>query len=107
MKTVAVDRADTSVGAWVGVGAVVLVAVAGIMPGFTMGALAVPMGLALSVVMIFVINKRAFGWTLDMQIGAGVLAQALALAIVAALLAGLYPAWRMARTSPAVALRSE
>jgi len=75
--------------------------------GVVSGVLAVPMGLALSAVMIFVINKRAFGWTLDMQIGAGVLAQALALAIVAALLAGVYPAVRMSRISPALAMRGE
>ncbi len=75
--------------------------------GLVSGALAVPMGLALSVIMIFVINKRSFGWTLQMQVGPMVLAEALALALVAALLAGVYPAWRMARTSPAVALRGE
>jgi putative ABC transport system permease protein len=65
------------------------------------------MGVVLSVVMIFVINKRAFGWTLDMQIGPEVLAQAIGLALVGALVAGVYPAWRMARTRPAVALRGE
>ena len=75
--------------------------------GLVSGALAVPMGLALSAVMIFVINKRSFGWTLDMQVGPGVVAEALGLALVAALLAGVYPAWRMSRTSPAVALRGE
>ena len=75
--------------------------------GLIAGVLAVPMGIVLSVVMIFVINKRSFGWTLDMQIGSDVLAQAVALALAGALLAGLYPAWRMSRTSPAVALRSE
>jgi putative ABC transport system permease protein len=75
--------------------------------GLVSGALAVPMGLALSALMIFVVNKRSFGWTLAMQVGPGVLVQALALAIVAALLAGVYPAWRMARTRPAMALRGE
>jgi putative ABC transport system permease protein len=75
--------------------------------GLVSGALAVPMGLALSAVMIFVINKRSFGWTLDMQIGPAVLAEALALAVVAALLAGVYPAWRMSRASAAIALRGE
>ena len=75
--------------------------------GLVSGALAIPMGIALSAVMIFVINKRSFGWTLDMQFGPGVLAEALGLALVAALLAGVYPAWRMSRTSPAVALRGE
>jgi len=33
--------------------------------------------------------------------------QAVVLAVIAALLAGLYPAWRMARTPPSVVLRSE
>ena len=73
--------------------------------GLASGILAIPMGLILSIVMIFVVNKRSFGWTLNMQVAPDVIGQALALALVGALLAGLYPAWRMARTSPAVALR--
>jgi len=75
--------------------------------GLASGLLALPTGLVLSLVMIFVVNKRSFGWTLDMHIGSDVMVQALALALVAALLAGVYPAWRMSRISPAVALRSE
>ena len=75
--------------------------------GLASGILAVPMGLILSVVMIFVVNKRSFGWTLNMQVGPDVLLQAVGLAIVGALLAGLYPAWRMSRASPALALRGE
>jgi putative ABC transport system permease protein len=53
------------------------------------------------------VNKRSFGWTLNMQIGPDVLLQAVGLAVVGALLAGLYPAWRMSRASPALALRGE
>jgi putative ABC transport system permease protein len=75
--------------------------------GLVSGILAVPMGIVLSIVMIFVINKRAFGWTLQMQIGPAVLAQAVGLALAGALVAGIYPAWRMARTPPALALRGE
>jgi putative ABC transport system permease protein len=75
--------------------------------GLISGALAVPMGLVLAAVMIFVVNKRSFGWTLRMEVGPDVVVQAVALALVGALLAGLYPSWRMARTSPAEALRSE
>ena len=75
--------------------------------GLASGLLAVPMGLVLSLVMVFVVNKRSFGWSLDFQIGPTVLMQAVGLAVVAALLAGIYPAWRMARTSPALALRGE
>ena len=58
-------------------------------------------------VMVQVINRRSFGWTLEMAVAPEVLLQAVALSLVAALLAGVYPAWRMARTSPAAALREE
>lgn len=78
--------------------------------GLVAGLLALPLGLALAAVMIHIINRRSFGWTLEMVGGTGLLFQALpalAVAITAAWLAGLYPAWRMARTSPAEALRGE
>lgn len=75
--------------------------------GLIAGLLAIPTGLLLAVVMIEVVNRRSFGWTLDMQVGSGLLLQAVGFAMAGALLAGLYPAWRMSRTSPAVALREE
>jgi putative ABC transport system permease protein len=42
-----------------------------------------------------------------MELAPQVLLQAFLLALAAALLAGLYPAYKMARTSPALALREE
>jgi len=75
--------------------------------GLAAGLLSVPVGLALAAIMIFVINRRSFGWTIHMLVTPGVLLEALGLALTAALLAGLYPAWKMARTSPALALREE
>jgi putative ABC transport system permease protein len=75
--------------------------------GLTAGLLAVPVGVTLAAVLVFVINKRSFGWTLLFQPDGRLFAQALLVALVAALLAGLYPAWRMSRTSPALALREE
>jgi putative ABC transport system permease protein len=75
--------------------------------GLVSGLIALPFGLTLATVLVYVVNKRSFGWTIDMQLGAGVFVQALAVAIVAALLAGLYPGYKMARTSPARALREE
>ncbi|HEY1014168.1 MAG TPA: ABC transporter permease [Herpetosiphonaceae bacterium] len=75
--------------------------------GLTAGLLALPVGMILAVVLIFVINKRSFGWTLRLDLDPGLLLQALLVALVAALLAGLYPAWRMSRASPALALREE
>ena len=69
--------------------------------------LAVPAGLLLAVVMIFVVNKRSFGWTLQLEMGPEILIQAVLLALIGALLAGIYPSWRMSRTPPALALREE
>ncbi|MDZ7778923.1 MAG: FtsX-like permease family protein [Gemmatimonadota bacterium] len=75
--------------------------------GLVSGILAIPVGLVLSWVMIFVVNKRSFGWTLGMEVGPEVLVQAVALALVGALVAGVYPAWRLAKAEPALALRGE
>jgi putative ABC transport system permease protein len=75
--------------------------------GLLAGLLSLPLGYALAYVLIFVINKRSFGWTLQMEVAPAVLGQALLLAIGAALLAGLYPSWTMAQARPADALREE
>ncbi len=75
--------------------------------GLAAGLLSIPLGLALAYVLIFVINKRSFGWTLQLEVAPWILGQAVLLALVAALLAGLYPSWKMARANPARALREE
>ncbi|MBK8535083.1 MAG: FtsX-like permease family protein [Candidatus Competibacteraceae bacterium] len=75
--------------------------------GAAAGLLALPTGLLLAAVLIFVINRRAFGWSLPFQVDPMLLLETLTLAIIAALLAGLYPIWRMARARPADALRTE
>lgn len=75
--------------------------------GLVAGLLAAPLGLALALVLVYVINRRSFGWTLDLALEPALFGQALLVALVAAVLAGLYPAWRMSRTSPALALREE
>ncbi|MEM7480208.1 MAG: FtsX-like permease family protein [Acidobacteriota bacterium] len=75
--------------------------------GLAAGLFALPIGTGLAALMIFVINRRSFGWSLRMTVAPLDLLAAVALATGAALLAGLYPAWKMARTSPAEALREE
>jgi putative ABC transport system permease protein len=75
--------------------------------GLAAGLLSIPVGLALAAIMIFVINRRSFGWTIRMEVDPMILLSAMVLALSAALLAGIYPAWKMARTSPALALREE
>jgi putative ABC transport system permease protein len=71
------------------------------------GLLAVPVGIGLALVLVHVINRRAFGWTIEATVPVEILLQAVGLAMLSALLAGLYPAWRLARTPPAAALREE
>ncbi|MCC9076815.1 FtsX-like permease family protein [Litorilinea aerophila] len=75
--------------------------------GASAGLLALPTGLLLAAILIYIINVRSFGWTLAMQVQPWELVRALGVALVAALLAGLYPAWRMGQARPAEALRSE
>jgi putative ABC transport system permease protein len=75
--------------------------------GAIAGVLSLPLGYALAYVLVFVINKRSFGWTLQLTVSTDILLQALALAVGAALLAGLYPAWSMAQAQPATALRDD
>jgi putative ABC transport system permease protein len=75
--------------------------------GLAAGILAVPAGILLAVVMIFVVNKRSFGWTLQLELGPDILIQAVILALLGSILAGVFPSWRMSRTPPALALREE
>ena len=58
-------------------------------------------------VMIFVVNRRSFGWTLQMQVEPEPFLQALLIALSAALLAGIYPAFRISQKITADAIRFE
>lgn len=75
--------------------------------GLVAGMLAAPVGLALAYILTRVINRLAFGWTLEWHVYPAAASDVLLLGVGAAVLAGLYPAWRMARTPPALALREE
>lgn len=75
--------------------------------GLIAGIMAIPLGLIMAEVLIEVINRRAFGWSMQQLLPANVLLQALMLAISAALLASVYPAFRASSISPAQALREE
>jgi putative ABC transport system permease protein len=75
--------------------------------GASAGLLALPTGYILAWILIFVINQRSFGWTLQMQVPPGPFAAAFLLAVGAALLAALYPIWRLSHMQAAEALRGE
>jgi putative ABC transport system permease protein len=75
--------------------------------GLVAGLVAMPIGSALAGLLVHVINRRAFGWSMDLVLAPADLALGLALAVGAALLAGVYPAWRASRGDLALALREE
>jgi putative ABC transport system permease protein len=75
--------------------------------GSVAGILAMPTGFALAVILIYIINRRSFGWTLLMEIEALPFIEALLVAVLAAVLAGIYPALKISKLVTAQALRSE
>ncbi|AGA34076.1 ABC transporter, permease protein [Thioalkalivibrio nitratireducens DSM 14787] len=66
---------------------------------------AIPLGLGMGWILIEVINREAFGWRMDVLLPGMPLAENVALGIGAALLASIYPAWRLARMPVVPALR--
>ncbi len=65
------------------------------------------LGTLLSLVLIFVINKQSFGWTIRFHWPVAVLLSALTVVYVATLLAGLYPARVAARLDPIEVVHEE
>lgn len=75
--------------------------------GMIAGILALPIGLILAFMLIYVINVRSFGWTMNLVLSPKDFIQAFLVALIAALLAGIYPAWKVSSIKPAEAVRSE
>ena len=73
--------------------------------GVIAGLLALPLGVLMSWILVSIINVRSFGWTMDFSVPPMVLLESIVLAVVAALLAGWYPARKLSQMSPAEALR--
>lgn len=65
------------------------------------------MGYALSWILIHVINKQSFGWTIDFHTPAALIVASLAVTLLASALAGLVPARLAQRIDIATAIKSE
>ena len=76
-----------------------------------LGVIGIALGLIggglLSLLLIKVINKQSFGWTIQMIIPFGALVQAVVLAVIATLVAGYFPARWAARQPIIDGLREE
>ncbi len=75
--------------------------------GMTAGLVAMPVGWTLAWILINIINRRSFGWTLQMNLEPSFFLQAFLVAVIAALLAGIYPAVRLGNMVIATAVREE
>jgi putative ABC transport system permease protein len=64
-------------------------------------------GLLLALLLIHVVNKQSFGWTIQMTVPGGLILQAVGLALTAALVAGYFPARWAARQPLVEGLREE
>jgi len=75
--------------------------------GLLANAVGLALGTALSLILIFVINKQSFGWTLQFHWPVALLLGALSAVYVATVLAGLYPARTAIRLNPIEVIHEE
>ena len=88
-------------------GAAALVASQTAFMGLAALAAAIPTGLLIAFVLTEVVDRRAFGWRIEMHLRGAPFGNALALSLAAAAVAALYPAWRSLRSPIAAELREE
>jgi putative ABC transport system permease protein len=84
-----------------------LIVVEAALLGLLATAMGVAVGFALSLILIFVINKQSFGWTIRFHWPVAVLLGALTLVYIATVLAGLYPAEIAVRLLPIEVVHEE
>jgi len=75
--------------------------------GTVAGLLSIPLGILQAYILVHVVSRRSFGWSMEMTITPEFLLQALGVSIVAAFLAGIYPSLVISRIPPALALKEE
>jgi putative ABC transport system permease protein len=75
--------------------------------GLLAGLLGLALGTALSLVLIYVVNKQSFGWTIQFHPPALLLSGALLLVWIFTILAGVYPARFAATLEPAAVVHEE
>jgi putative ABC transport system permease protein len=67
----------------------------------------IAIGGLLALLLIFVINRQAFGWLIELHVPYDFLVEALLMVVAAAVIAGIYPAGVAARIRTAEAVRDE
>ncbi len=65
------------------------------------------LGVALSLLLVYVINFQSFGWTIQFTMPVGFLAQSMVVVLLATIVAGLYPASLALKMDPIEGIRAE
>ncbi len=75
--------------------------------GLFAGLFAIPTGVVISLILVYMINLRSFGWTIHFRFNWVSIAQTLIIAIISAGMAGIYPVYRIIRMKTIQVLRYE
>ena len=75
--------------------------------GLLASILGLALGMALSLLLIYVVNRQSFGWTIQFHLPGGLLAGAVLLVWVVTVIAGLYPARVASRMNPIEVIQEE
>jgi putative ABC transport system permease protein len=75
--------------------------------GLVANAAGLLLGFALSLILVFVINKQSFGWTIRFHWPVAILVSAISLIFAATVLAGFYPARIAVRLNPVEVVHEE
>lgn len=75
--------------------------------GMLSGVVSIPLGLIVAYLLVYVINFKSFGWTIDFLIKPVYLIEAVFISVVAALLAGIYPSIIFSKINISEAIREE
>ncbi len=75
--------------------------------GLIASGIGVASGACLAIVLTWVVNKAYFGWTIELSYPLELLAATPLWIVPVAVIAAILPAWKAARTAPALALRFE
>ncbi|MBW6472704.1 MAG: ABC transporter permease [Anaerolineaceae bacterium] len=75
--------------------------------GFFAGIFAIPTGIVISLILVYVINLRSFGWTIQFYLDFWSISQGVIIAMVAAFIAAIYPLNRLNKLKPIQVIRDE
>ncbi len=75
--------------------------------GFFAGLFAIPTGIIISLILVYVINLRSFGWTIQFHFEFIYIIQAFLLSIASAIIAGIFPILRINRLETIKIIRNE